>query len=73
MTLTKNTEFAEVTDPMLPRPFRVTSKRAETHDTITLDFEAADGGPPIGFSPGTVHDGLCSRCWGGPVVDFWRP
>jgi NAD(P)H-flavin reductase len=52
MTLTKNTEVAEVTDPMLPRPFRVTSKRAETHDTITLDFEAADGGPPIGFSPG---------------------
>ena len=52
MTLTKNTEVAEVADPMLPRPFRVTSKRAETHDTITLDFEAADGGPPIGFSPG---------------------
>lgn len=51
MTLTEN-QVTEVTDPMLPRPFRVISKRAETHDTITLDFEATDGGPPIGFKPG---------------------
>ncbi|MCL1600209.1 MAG: Ni/Fe hydrogenase subunit gamma, partial [Actinomycetia bacterium] len=52
MTLTTKTEVAQVTDPMVPRPFRVTSKRAETHDTVTLVFEAADGGPPIGFRPG---------------------
>jgi NAD(P)H-flavin reductase len=51
MTLTEN-QATEIKDPMLPRPFRVISKRAETHDTITLDFEAADGGPPISFAPG---------------------
>jgi NAD(P)H-flavin reductase len=52
MTLIKEPETELLTDPMLPRPFRVVSKRAETHDTITLDFEAADGGPPISFAPG---------------------
>jgi NAD(P)H-flavin reductase len=52
MTLIKEPETELLTDPMLPRPFRVVSKRAETHDTITLDFKAADGGPPIGFAPG---------------------
>ena len=52
MTLTKDIDVAGHADPMLPRPFRVLAKRAETHDTITLDFEAADGGPPLGFNPG---------------------
>lgn len=52
MTLTKETGVAEVPDPMLPRAFRVMSKRAETQDTITLDFEADDGGPPMNFVPG---------------------
>ena len=39
-------------DPMLPRPFTVVSKKQETIDTVTLGFEAADGGPPIAFVPG---------------------
>lgn len=43
---------ARATEPMLPRPFRVTSKRYETSDTVTLEFEAADGGPPMSFTPG---------------------
>lgn len=52
MTLIKDMDVSAMTDPMLPRPFRVTAKRAETHDTVTLDFEATDGGPPIDFMPG---------------------
>ncbi len=39
-------------DAMLPRPFRVRSKRMETIDTMTLEFEAADGEPPLSFQPG---------------------
>lgn len=39
-------------EPMLPRPFRVISKRSETLDTMTLEFEAADDGPPLEFRPG---------------------
>lgn len=41
-----------LSEPMLPRPFRVTSKRSETSDTVTLEFEAADDGPPLAFLPG---------------------
>ena len=52
MTLTDTATAARVADPMLPRPFRVTAKRAETLDTMTLDLEAADDGPPIAFTPG---------------------
>jgi NAD(P)H-flavin reductase len=52
MTLTKDMDVSRTADPMLPRPFKVIAKRAETHDTITLDFEAADGGAPISFTPG---------------------
>jgi NAD(P)H-flavin reductase len=39
-------------EPMLPRPFTVVSKKQETFDTVTLGFEATDGGPPIAFVPG---------------------
>ncbi|MFV1970122.1 MAG: FAD/NAD(P)-binding protein [Acidimicrobiia bacterium] len=39
-------------EPMLPRPFRVTSKQSETLDTVTLEFEVADDGPPLAFLPG---------------------
>ena len=39
-------------EPMLPRPFTVVSKKQETIDTVTLGFEAADGGPSIIFVPG---------------------
>lgn len=52
MTLTKDLDKTTSVDPMLPRPFRVVAKRAETHDTMTLDLVAADGGDPIAFSPG---------------------
>lgn len=50
-TLTKP-RAAALTDPMLPRPFTVASTIPETHDTITLVFEAAAGGPPLEFAPG---------------------
>lgn len=30
-------------DPWLPHPFRVTSVRQDTHDTVTMDLEAVDG------------------------------
>ena len=43
---------AQAGDPMLPRPFTVVSKAMETADTTTLTFTAADGGPPISFTPG---------------------
>jgi NAD(P)H-flavin reductase len=43
---------ATAADPMLPRPFTVVSKAMETTDTATLTFTAADGGPPISFTPG---------------------
>lgn len=52
MTLTNELDVSTIAEPMLPRPFRVIAKRAETHDTITLDLEAADGGPPLSFLPG---------------------
>lgn len=32
-----------VADPWLPHPFRVTRVRRDTHDTVTLDLDAADG------------------------------
>lgn len=53
MALTANTYDAPtLREPMLPRPFRVISKRSETLDTVTLEFEAADDGPPLAFLPG---------------------
>jgi NAD(P)H-flavin reductase len=44
--------IVDIPEPMLPRPFEVTAVRPETHDTVTLDLVAADGGPPIEFLPG---------------------
>lgn len=52
MTLTRDRDMSAAAEPMLPRPFRVKAKRAETHDTITLDLEVADDGPPLAFLPG---------------------
>ena len=37
--------------PMMPRPFRVLSVRADTHDTVTVALEPANG-VPLAFSPG---------------------
>ncbi|MFM7322131.1 MAG: FAD/NAD(P)-binding protein [Armatimonadota bacterium] len=44
-----------MTNPMLPRPFRVHARRRETSDTFTLVLEPADGGPVPGFAPGQFH------------------
>jgi NAD(P)H-flavin reductase len=49
--MTRSTD-TDTTLSMIPRPFRVISKRHETLDTVTLEFEAADSGPPIAFTPG---------------------
>ena len=51
-TLTKPFADPLPAEPMLPRPFTVISKKQETFDTVTLGFEATDGGPPIAFAPG---------------------
>jgi NAD(P)H-flavin reductase len=42
-------------DPMLPRPFRVRSRRRETRDTFTLVLEPADSRPAPRFVPGQFH------------------
>lgn len=39
-------------EPTLPRPFQVLSHQRETHDTVTLRFVPADGGPTLVFEPG---------------------
>ncbi len=41
--------------PMTPRPFRVSERRRETHDTWTLALEPADGGPAPEFGPGQFN------------------
>ncbi len=38
-------------EPMLPRPFRVVSRRPDSHDTVTLEFEPEDG-EPLSYAPG---------------------
>jgi len=42
---------ADATEATLPRAFRVTSHRAETRDTVTLELEPEDG-TPLTFLPG---------------------
>ncbi|HEX6146775.1 MAG TPA: FAD/NAD(P)-binding protein [Acidimicrobiia bacterium] len=41
----------DVVEPMLPRPFRVTARRTETADTVTLELEPDDG-QGLAFTPG---------------------
>lgn len=41
-----------VTEPMLPRSFRVSERVIEFAGTVTLDLVPSDGGPPITFRPG---------------------
>lgn len=43
-----------VSDPMLPRPFRVTSTVPETPDVHTITFEPADDEPTIRFEPAQI-------------------
>jgi NAD(P)H-flavin reductase len=40
---------------MVPRPFRVASRRQETDDTWTLALEPVDGGPAPSFLPGQFN------------------
>ncbi len=44
-----------MTDPLLPRPFRIRARRRETEESFTLDLEPADGGPVPAFAPGQFH------------------
>ncbi len=48
----RQSDAPELSESMLPRPFNVTARALETIDTVTLDFQAADNGPPISFAPG---------------------
>jgi NAD(P)H-flavin reductase len=41
--------------PMVPRPFRVVSRRQELEDTWTLGLEPADGGEAPAFCPGQFN------------------
>src|SRR5512133_3682919 len=41
-------------DPMIPRPFIVQRIHKETHDTFTLELEAADR-VPLRFAPGQFN------------------
>ena len=52
----------DASEALVPRPFRVRAKRRETHDTVTLDLEAAtrtqpdrEGGERLVFVPGQFH------------------
>jgi NAD(P)H-flavin reductase len=38
-------------DPLLPRPFRVVAVRRDTHDTVTMEMAAVNGGD-LPFAPG---------------------
>ncbi|MDA2978814.1 MAG: FAD/NAD(P)-binding protein [Actinomycetota bacterium] len=52
MTTQLEVQSLGVPDPMMLRPFTVKSKLAETSDTVTLGFAAADEGPATRFEPG---------------------
>jgi NAD(P)H-flavin reductase len=41
----------DVIEPMLPRPYRVTARRIETADTVTIEMEPEDG-QGLAFTPG---------------------
>ncbi len=42
-------------NPMLPKIYRVTRTRKETHDTFTLELEATDGNKNFHFVPGQFN------------------
>jgi NAD(P)H-flavin reductase len=44
-----------ITDPMLPRPFRVQQVRHETNDTFTVELEPTNGGGGFAFAPGQFN------------------
>jgi NAD(P)H-flavin reductase len=45
----------DTTDPMVPRVYRVTRRRRELADTVTLELEPADGGAARPFAPGQFN------------------
>lgn len=47
-------EHPDPTEPMLPRPFRVTDVRYESPNVRTLVLEPGDGGPSIVFEAGQI-------------------
>lgn len=49
--MTQTLEFTDAPEAMLPRPFRVESRRDETRDTVTFDLLPLDGAP-VEFEPG---------------------
>jgi NAD(P)H-flavin reductase len=49
-----NAPALQTSDPMLPRPFRITKVRKELADTFTLDLVAQDG-RPLAFRPGQFN------------------
>ncbi len=51
MAATRTSTKLATTDPMVPRPFRLLSKRHDTHDTVTLELEPTDG-VPLAFKAG---------------------
>ena len=44
-----------VSNPMLPRLFRVTSVHSETYDTFTQTLEPVEGGPVFSYAPGQFN------------------
>jgi len=49
------TAVAGPDEPMLPRPYRVTRRRRETLDTVTLELVSADAGHATSFAPGQFN------------------
>lgn len=47
------------THPMVPRPYRLRSRRRETHDTVTLALEPLDAGDAVDFQPGQFNMLYC--------------
>lgn len=45
----------QVTDPMLPRPFRIQRMLAETADTFTMELQSAGGETGLPFAPGQFN------------------
>ena len=47
--------MANLSDPMVPSPFRVQRVRKETYDTFTLELEPANGANGFSFAPGQFN------------------
>lgn len=54
-TLELPTSVETITDPMVPVPYRVQRVKRETHDTFTVELQAADGAAVRSFLPGQFN------------------